>query len=49
MRRTAAALLLPLIAALALVGCGSSSPPPSPNTLVSATGSFGTSNAEFIR
>jgi FKBP-type peptidyl-prolyl cis-trans isomerase len=42
MRRTAAALLLPLIAALALVGCGSSSPPASPNALVSATGSFGT-------
>jgi FKBP-type peptidyl-prolyl cis-trans isomerase len=41
MRRTAAALLLPLIAALALVGCGSSSPPSSPNALVSATGSFG--------
>jgi FKBP-type peptidyl-prolyl cis-trans isomerase len=41
MRRTAAALLLPLIAALALVGCGSSSPPPSSNTLVSATGTFG--------
>jgi len=41
MRRTAAALLLPLIAALGLVGCGSSSPPPSSNTLVSATGTFG--------
>jgi FKBP-type peptidyl-prolyl cis-trans isomerase len=41
MRRTAAALLLPLIAALGLVGCGSSSPPASPNTLVSATGTFG--------
>jgi FKBP-type peptidyl-prolyl cis-trans isomerase len=41
MRRTAAALLLPLIAALGLVGCGSSSPPASANTLVSATGTFG--------
>jgi FKBP-type peptidyl-prolyl cis-trans isomerase len=42
MRRTAAALLLPLIAALALVGCGSSSSPPSsPNQSVSAGGSFG--------
>jgi FKBP-type peptidyl-prolyl cis-trans isomerase len=42
MRRTAAALLLPLIAGLALVGCGgSSSPPPSPNTSVTATGTFG--------
>jgi len=40
MRRTAAALLLPLIAALGLVACGSS-PPASPNTLVSATGTFG--------
>jgi FKBP-type peptidyl-prolyl cis-trans isomerase len=42
MRRTAAALLLPLIAALALVGCGSSSsPPPSPNGSVTAAGGFG--------
>ncbi len=42
MRRTAAALLLPLIAALAMVGCGSSSsPPPSPNSSVTATGGFG--------
>jgi FKBP-type peptidyl-prolyl cis-trans isomerase len=41
MRRTAAALLLPLIAALGLVGCGSSSPPASPNTQVNASGSFG--------
>jgi FKBP-type peptidyl-prolyl cis-trans isomerase len=48
MRRTAAALLLPLIAALALVGCGSSSPPPSPNTLVSATGTFGKAPAVTI-
>jgi FKBP-type peptidyl-prolyl cis-trans isomerase len=48
MRRTAAALLLPLIAALTLVGCGSSSPPPSPNTLVSATGTFGKAPAVTI-
>jgi peptidylprolyl isomerase len=48
MRRTAAALLLPLIAALALVGCGSSSPPPSSNTLVSATGTFGKAPAVTI-
>jgi FKBP-type peptidyl-prolyl cis-trans isomerase len=42
MRRIAAALLLPLIAALALVGCGSSSTPPSsPNGSVTATGAFG--------
>jgi FKBP-type peptidyl-prolyl cis-trans isomerase len=42
MRRLAAALLLPLIAAVALVGCSSSSSPPaSPNTGVAATGSFG--------
>jgi FKBP-type peptidyl-prolyl cis-trans isomerase len=42
MRRTAAALLLPLIAGLALVGCGSSSsPPPSPNGSVTAAGTFG--------
>src|SRR3984885_11178861 len=42
MRRIAAALLLPLIAALALVGCGSSSTPPSsPNQSVSAAGTFG--------
>jgi FKBP-type peptidyl-prolyl cis-trans isomerase len=42
MRRIAAALLLPLIAALALVGCGSSSSPPaSPNQSVSAAGTFG--------
>jgi FKBP-type peptidyl-prolyl cis-trans isomerase len=48
MRRTAAALLLPLMAALALVGCGSSSPQPSPNTLVSATGTFGKAPAVTI-
>lgn len=42
MRRIAAALLLPLIAALALVGCGSSSSPPSsPNQTVTAGGTFG--------
>jgi FKBP-type peptidyl-prolyl cis-trans isomerase len=42
MRRIAAALLLPLIAALALVGCGSSSTPPSsPNGSVTAAGNFG--------
>ncbi|HTZ27521.1 MAG TPA: FKBP-type peptidyl-prolyl cis-trans isomerase [Streptosporangiaceae bacterium] len=42
MRRIAAALLLPLIAALALVGCGSSSTPPSsPNQSVTAAGTFG--------
>jgi peptidylprolyl isomerase len=42
MRRIAAALLLPLIAALALVGCGSSaSAPTSPNASVTATGTFG--------
>jgi FKBP-type peptidyl-prolyl cis-trans isomerase len=43
MRRIAAALFVPLIATAALVGCGSSSasPPPSPNSSVSATGSFG--------
>jgi FKBP-type peptidyl-prolyl cis-trans isomerase len=48
MRRTAAALLLPLIAGLALVGCGSSSPPPSPNTTVTAAGSFGKAPAVTI-
>jgi FKBP-type peptidyl-prolyl cis-trans isomerase len=42
MRRIAVALLLPLIAALALVGCGSSSSPPSsPNQTVTAAGNFG--------
>jgi FKBP-type peptidyl-prolyl cis-trans isomerase len=42
MRRIAAALLFPLIAALALVGCGSSSTPPSsPNQSVTAAGTFG--------
>ena len=42
MRRIAAALLLPLIAGLALVGCGSSSTPPaSPNGSVTAAGTFG--------
>jgi FKBP-type peptidyl-prolyl cis-trans isomerase len=42
MRRIAAALFVPLIAAAALVGCGSSpSAPASPNTSVTATGTFG--------
>jgi FKBP-type peptidyl-prolyl cis-trans isomerase len=44
MRRIAAALFLPLIATAALAGCGSSSaatPPPSPNSSVTASGSFG--------
>ncbi len=48
MRRTAAALLLPLIATLALVGCGSSGPPPSPNKSVTATGTFGKAPAITI-
>lgn len=49
MRRTAAALLLPLIAALALVGCGSSSSPPSsPNESVTAAGTFGKAPAVTI-
>ena len=44
MRRIGAALLLPLLAAAALVGCSSSAPPPaSPNTTVTASGSFGAS------
>jgi len=43
MRRIAAALFVPLIAAAALAGCGSSSAPPavSPNASVTATGAFG--------
>ncbi len=49
MRRTAAALLIPLIAALALVGCGSSSSPPaSPNLSVTAGGTFGKAPAVTI-
>jgi peptidylprolyl isomerase len=49
MRRTAAALLIPLIAALALVGCGSSSSPPaSPNQSVTAAGTFGKAPAVTI-
>jgi FKBP-type peptidyl-prolyl cis-trans isomerase len=43
MRRIGAALLLPLLAAAALAGCSSSAAPPaSPNTTVTASGSFGT-------
>jgi len=43
MRRIGAALLLPLLAAVALVGCGTSAAPPaSPNTMVTASGGFGT-------
>jgi len=42
MRRIGAALLLPLLAAVALVGCSTSAAPPaSPNTTVTASGSFG--------
>ena len=41
MRRIVALFLFPLIAGLALVGCGSSKPP-SANASVSATGKFGT-------
>jgi FKBP-type peptidyl-prolyl cis-trans isomerase len=42
MRRTAAALVVPLLAAMALVGCGSSggSSASNPNTSVSVTGAF---------
>jgi FKBP-type peptidyl-prolyl cis-trans isomerase len=40
MRRIGAALLLPLLIALALVGCGSSTPA-NPNTSVTASGGFG--------
>jgi FKBP-type peptidyl-prolyl cis-trans isomerase len=42
MRRIVALFVLPLIATLALVGCGSSKPP-SPNASVTAKGSFGSS------
>ncbi len=49
MRRIAAAVLLPLIAAAALAGCSSSpSPPASPNSTVAATGSFGKAPAVKI-
>jgi peptidylprolyl isomerase len=42
MRRIAAALFVPFIAAAALAGCGSSATPPaSPNGTVTAAGSFG--------
>jgi FKBP-type peptidyl-prolyl cis-trans isomerase len=40
MRRISAALLVPLVAGLALVGCGSSAPA-DPNAAVSVSGSFG--------
>jgi FKBP-type peptidyl-prolyl cis-trans isomerase len=40
MRRISAALLVPLVAGLALVGCGSSAPP-DPNSSVSVSGAFG--------
>ncbi len=50
MRRIAAALFLPLIATAALAGCGSSpaAPPPSPNTSVTASGTFGQAPAVKI-
>jgi FKBP-type peptidyl-prolyl cis-trans isomerase len=50
MRRIAAPLFVPLIAAAALAGCGSSSPsrPPSPNASVTATGAFGQAPAVKI-
>jgi len=49
MRRIGAALVLPLAAALALAACGSSSTPPaSPNTSVTASGSFGSAPAVKI-
>jgi FKBP-type peptidyl-prolyl cis-trans isomerase len=48
MRRIGAALLLPLAAALVLVGCGSSSPAASPNTTVTAQGSLGKAPAVKI-
>jgi len=48
MRRTAAALLLSVIAASALAACGSSAPSASPNTAVTATGSFGKAPAVSI-
>ena len=40
MRRISAALLVPLVAGLALVGCGSSAPA-DPNAAVSVSGAFG--------
>src|SRR6201995_5170631 len=40
MRRIVALFIVPLIAGLALAGCGSSKPPP-PNSTVSAQGGFG--------
>ena len=41
MRRISAALLAPLVAGLALVGCGSSSSSSNPNSAVSVSGAFG--------
>ncbi len=41
MRRILALSIVPLIAGLALAGCGSSSPPPSANATVTANGTFG--------
>ena len=40
MRRIVALFIVPLIAGLALAGCGSSAPPPA-NSSVTAKGSFG--------
>ena len=40
MRRIVALIVVPLIAGLALAGCGSSKPPPA-NSTVSAKGAFG--------
>ncbi len=48
MRRIAAALLVPLTAAVALAGCGSSSPSASPNASVAVSGVFGKSPAVKI-
>jgi FKBP-type peptidyl-prolyl cis-trans isomerase len=50
MRRIAAALTIPMLAAVALAGCGSSSPKAasSPNATVSATGTFGKAPAVKI-
>src|SRR5450755_2649323 len=48
MRRIAAALLVPLTAAVALSGCGSSSPAASANASVAVSGIFGKSPAVKI-